>query len=115
MALLDVQNLSVDYLAEDSTALHAVENVSFGLEQGYSLGLVGESGCGKTTVMLSLLRLLPEEGRITGGRMLFDGRDLFQYSEAQLRQGRWCEERARSSSSRTTRAMRSWPEPSVPF
>jgi len=89
MALLDVQNLSIDYLADDGTTLHAVESVSFSLEEGRSLGLVGESGCGKTTVMLGLLRLLPAEGRIVRGRMLFDGRDLLQYNESQMRQTRW--------------------------
>jgi len=89
MALLDVRNLSIDYLADDGTALHAVENVSFSLEEGHSLGLVGESGCGKTTVMLGLLRLLPAEGRIVRGRVLFDGQDLLEYSESQMRQTRW--------------------------
>ena len=67
MAILEVRNLSVDYLTDDpsasagrrDTALRAVEDVSFSLEKGRSLGLVGESGCGKTTAMLGLLRLLP--------------------------------------------------------
>ncbi len=87
--LLDVQNLSVDYLTGDGTALHAVTDVSFRLAHGRSLGLVGESGCGKTTVMLSLLRLLPAEGRIVEGRVLFDGQDLLQHSEAHMRRVRW--------------------------
>ncbi len=89
MALLEVDDLAVDYLADDGTPLHAVEGVSFRLDEGRSLGLVGESGCGKTTVMLSLLRLLPEEGRIVAGRVLFDGRDLLRCSEAQMRRVRW--------------------------
>ena len=84
MALLDVHNLSVDYLAGDGTALHAVEGVGFSLQQGRSLGLVGESGCGKTTVMLSLLRLLPAEGRIVQGRIP-DLPDRFrQYGQIRL-------------------------------
>jgi peptide/nickel transport system ATP-binding protein len=91
MALLDVRNLSVDYLTDDGTPLHAVENVSFHLEQGTSLGLVGESGCGKTTVMMSLLRLLPQEGRIVNGQVIFDGKDLLQLSEAEMRRVRWRE------------------------
>ena len=91
MAILDVRNLSVDYLTDDGTALHAVDGVSFHLEQGCSLGLVGESGCGKTTVMMGLLRLLPQEGRIVRGQVLFDGHDLLQYSEAEIRQVRWRE------------------------
>jgi peptide/nickel transport system ATP-binding protein len=89
MALLDVRDLSVDYLAADGTALHAVADVGFRLEQGRSVGLVGESGCGKTTIMLALLRLLPEEGRIVSGEVLFDGRDLLQYDEAEMRRVRW--------------------------
>ena len=89
MALLDVRNLSVDYLTEEGTALHAVDSVSFSLKQGRSLGLVGESGCGKTTVMMSLLRLLPQEGRIVSGQVLFDGQDLLQLSEPEMRHVRW--------------------------
>jgi len=89
MTLLDVRDLSVDYLTGADTALRAVEGVSFRLEQGSSLGLVGESGCGKTTAMMSLLRLLPEEGRIVHGQVLFDGQDLLQYSEGQMREVRW--------------------------
>jgi peptide/nickel transport system ATP-binding protein len=89
MTLLDVRHLSVDYLTGAGTALHAVEDVGFRLEQGRSLGLVGESGCGKTTAMMSLLRLLPEEGRIVGGQVFLDGQDLLQHSEAQMRQVRW--------------------------
>jgi len=91
MPILEVRNLSVDYLAEGGSALHAVEGIGFSLEQGRSLGLVGESGCGKTTVMMSLLRLLPEEGRIVNGQVLLDGRDLLQISEAEMRQVRWRE------------------------
>ena len=89
MALLDVEGLSIDYLTDDGRALRAVENVAFSLEQGRSLGLVGESGCGKTTVMMGLLRLLPAEGRIVGGRILFDGADLVQLTEAEMRRVRW--------------------------
>ncbi len=89
MALLEVKDLSIDYLTETNAALHAVEGVSFHLEGGRSLGIVGESGCGKTTVMLGLLRLLPEEGRITRGRILFDGQDLLQLTEAEMRRVRW--------------------------
>ncbi|MFZ5915435.1 MAG: ABC transporter ATP-binding protein [Chloroflexota bacterium] len=97
-ALLDVRNLSVDYLIDgpsagprrDRVALHAVEGVSFRLEQGRSLALVGESGCGKTTVMMALMRLLPEEGRIVSGQVLLEGRDLLDHSEAEMRRVRWC-------------------------
>ncbi|MFN2195613.1 MAG: ABC transporter ATP-binding protein, partial [Anaerolineales bacterium] len=95
MSVLEVRDLSVQYIVEDSSAkaeqvaLQAVEGVSFNLEQGRSLGLVGESGCGKTTIMLSLLRLLPEAGRIVGGQILFDDRDLLQVSEREMQAVRW--------------------------
>ena len=91
MAILEVLDLSIDYLTDEGVALHAVEGVSFNIEQGRSLGLVGESGCGKSTVMLSLLRILPEAGRIVQGQVLFDGRDLLLLSENELRRVRWRE------------------------
>ncbi len=89
MAVLDVRDLSVQYLSEEGKTLLAVENVGFKLEQGRSLGLVGESGCGKTTVMLSLLRLLPEAGRISSGQVLFEGKDLLRIPENEMRSYRW--------------------------
>jgi peptide/nickel transport system ATP-binding protein len=89
MTILEVKNLSVSYLAEDKTALSAVEDVNFRLEAGGSLGIVGESGCGKTTIILALLRLLPEVGRIVEGQILFENKDLFQLSEAQMCTVRW--------------------------
>jgi peptide/nickel transport system ATP-binding protein len=128
MAILDVRNLSVDYLTDDpsassgqapsagrrgelvepsgrrGTALRAVEGVSFGLEQGRSLGMVGESGCGKTTAMLGVLRLLPAEGRIVSGEVWYRPIqnahsprlggvprevDLLRLSEREMRKYRW--------------------------
>jgi oligopeptide/dipeptide ABC transporter ATP-binding protein len=89
MAILEVRNLSIDYIADDGAAMHAVEDVSFQVHKGRSLALVGESGCGKTTTMLSLLRLLPAEGRIVGGQILLNGVDLLQLSEADMRSYRW--------------------------
>jgi oligopeptide/dipeptide ABC transporter ATP-binding protein len=89
MAILEVWNLSVNYLTDEGTALCAVEDVSFSLEQGRSLGLVGESGCGKTTAMLGILRLLPAEGRIVSGEVVYDGVDLLHLSEAEMREYRW--------------------------
>ncbi len=89
MTILEVRNLSVNYLKDDGTPLSAVENLSFRLEQGRSLGLVGESGCGKTTVMLSLMRLLPEAGRIVQGQVYYQNRDLIQLSESEMNHVRW--------------------------
>ncbi len=89
MTILEIRDISVDYLSDDGTPLHAVENLSFTLEPGRSLGLVGESGCGKTTAMLALLRLLPAEARITSGEILYDGVDLLSFSEREMQKYRW--------------------------
>jgi peptide/nickel transport system permease protein len=87
--VLDVQHLSIDYITEGKPPAHAVENVSFNLKEGELIGLVGESGCGKTTLMLALLRLLPSAGQIVGGRVIFDGKDLTSLSEEGMNQVRW--------------------------
>jgi peptide/nickel transport system ATP-binding protein len=89
MAILEVRNLSINYLTDEGTALNAVEDLSFSLSQGGSLGLVGESGCGKTTAMLGLLRLLPAEGRIVSGEVRYEGMDLLHLSEPEMREYRW--------------------------
>ncbi len=97
MAVLEVRNLSVNYLTDlpsagsgrRGAALRAVEDVSFSLEQGRSLGLVGESGCGKTTAVLGVLRLLPAEGRIVSGEVRYEGVDLLRLSEREMRKYRW--------------------------
>ena len=89
MSTLEVRDLSINYMTDEGVALNAVEGLTFSLEQGRSLGLVGESGCGKTTVMLSLMRLLPEAGRIVSGQILFDGRDLLGISERDMQSVRW--------------------------
>jgi peptide/nickel transport system ATP-binding protein len=87
--LLDVRGVSVEFVAKGQPPARAVDCVSFRLRQGEMLGLVGESGCGKTTLMLALLRLLPEAGRIVSGQIEFQGRDLLALSEQQMGQVRW--------------------------
>jgi peptide/nickel transport system ATP-binding protein len=87
--LLDVRQLSVDYVSPEQPPAHAVEDVSFVLRPGEILGLVGESGCGKTTLMLSLMRLLPAAGRIVEGQVNFAGRDLLSLSEKEMADMRW--------------------------
>jgi oligopeptide/dipeptide ABC transporter ATP-binding protein len=87
--ILDVQNLSVDYVNEDNPPARAVENVSFQLHKGEMMGLVGESGCGKTTLMMAVNRLLPSAGQIVGGKVLFHGMDLASATEEQLADVRW--------------------------
>jgi peptide/nickel transport system permease protein len=89
--LLDVRGLSVDFLSRegDFPPARAVSDVSFTLREGEMLGLVGESGCGKTTLMLSLMRLLPPNGRIVSGNIDFLKRDLLALSEQEMNDVRW--------------------------
>lgn len=68
----------------------AVDGVSFKVEKGKALGLAGESGCGKTTVALSILKILPPGGQIVRGKILFDGLDIVKMEETELREKiRW--------------------------
>jgi peptide/nickel transport system ATP-binding protein len=89
--LLDVKNISIDYYPDKKTRLEAVQDVSFSLHAGEKLGIVGESGCGKTTLILSLLRLLPIAGRITQGNILYHDRDLLSLPEHEFNDIRWKE------------------------
>jgi peptide/nickel transport system ATP-binding protein len=86
--LLEVRHLSTHF-ETDEGIFKAVEDLSFELRTGESLGLVGESGCGKTTAMLSLLRLLPAAGRIVSGEIRLEGQDLLDLDESQMRSVRW--------------------------
>jgi peptide/nickel transport system permease protein len=87
--ILDVQDVSINYISEGHPPARAVENVSFQLHEGELMGLVGESGCGKTTLMLALLRLLPAAGQIVNGGAFFAGKDLTAVSEQELQELRW--------------------------
>lgn len=94
-ALLEVHDLRIEYRTPLGT-LHAVRGVTFSLGAHESLALIGESGCGKTTLGLALLGLLPKGARIVSGRILYhypDGRtvDLVQLSRVELRHFRWRE------------------------
>jgi peptide/nickel transport system ATP-binding protein/oligopeptide transport system ATP-binding protein len=84
--LLRVEDLRVEYRGA-ARAVRAVDGVSFALRRGETYALVGESGCGKTATALALLRLV-EPGRITGGRIVFEERDLVQASEREMRRVR---------------------------
>lgn len=88
--LLDVCNLKTYYHTLRGP-VKAVDNVSFRVRKGEALGLAGESGCGKTTVALSILKILPPAGRIVGGEMLFKGKDLVKLREEQIQKVRWKE------------------------
>jgi peptide/nickel transport system ATP-binding protein len=80
MSILDVRDLKM-YYSTLKGDVKAVDGVNLEVERGESLGLVGESGCGKTTFALSILRLLPWNGRFVGGEILFDGSDILGVEE----------------------------------
>ncbi len=82
--LLEVKNLHTQFKTERGI-VHAVNGVSFSVEKGTILGIVGESGCGKSVASLSILRLIAEPpGKITEGSILFEGRDLLRLSEQEI-------------------------------
>ncbi|MFQ5700835.1 MAG: ABC transporter ATP-binding protein [Acidobacteriota bacterium] len=82
--LLDVRGLRA-YFFTPSGVVKAVDDVSFRIAAGEVLGLVGESGCGKSITSLSLMRLVPAPGRIVGGEILFEGKDLLTLPESGMR------------------------------
>ena len=86
--LLSVSDLSIDYRA-DGEWRPAVSEVALTVERGRILGIVGESGCGKSTLARGLIRLLPENGRITRGSVVLDGVDLLTLGDSDLRKYRW--------------------------
>ena len=86
--ILEVKDLKTRFYTQDGT-VHAVNGVSFSLDEGEVLGIVGESGCGKSVSMLSLLRLIPvPPGKVTDGEVLFEGRDLLKMTDDEIRQVR---------------------------
>ncbi|WEK60375.1 MAG: ABC transporter ATP-binding protein [Candidatus Microbacterium colombiense] len=86
--LLEVDSLSVEYASPGATPVRAVEDVSFTLRRGEFVGLVGESGSGKSTLGFALTRLQKPPARISGGRILFDGRDIRELDAEELRRQR---------------------------
>ncbi|MBC8246581.1 MAG: ABC transporter ATP-binding protein [Deltaproteobacteria bacterium] len=88
MALLEVDNLGIRYRTAKGP-LKALDGVSFSLEEGRSLGFVGESGCGKTTLGMALMGLLPPNGSVSSGRILFNGENLLEKTDEEMRQIRW--------------------------
>lgn len=90
--LLSVKDLSIHYITKDMGVCKAVNNVSFELKKGETLGLVGETGAGKTTIALGILRLIPNPpGKLVGGTIEFKGTDLYKISEKQMRKIRGSE------------------------
>ena len=83
--LLDIRGLRTQFFTDDGLA-RAVDGVSYSLEKGETVGVVGESGCGKSVTALSVLRLIPDPpGKIVEGEILFEGTDLLQLSAADMR------------------------------
>jgi len=86
--VLNVDDLTMHYTTRVGE-VSAVDNVSFSLKRGESMGLVGESGCGKTSIATSLLRLLPDNAVIKGGHIYLNSTDLVGLSEEEMRKVRW--------------------------
>src|ERR671926_495851 len=84
MHLLEVTNLKTQF-ATRAGLVRAVDDVSFHIDRGELLGLVGESGCGKSMTALSIMRLIAPPGKIVAGEILFDGNDLLKLSDAEMR------------------------------
>lgn len=86
--LLEVKGLKTQFFTQDGV-VHAVNGISYHVDEGETLGIVGESGCGKSVGVLSLLRLIPQPpGKIVGGEARFDSKDLLKLSESEIRQVR---------------------------
>ncbi|MEM6529040.1 MAG: ATP-binding cassette domain-containing protein, partial [Chloroflexota bacterium] len=90
MALLEIKDLQVAYHTRRGT-VHAVDGVSLDMQESQHLGLIGESGCGKTTLMRALIGVLPRNGEVAGGEIYFKGRNLLELSDYDMRELRWNE------------------------
>jgi oligopeptide/dipeptide ABC transporter ATP-binding protein len=88
LILLRIDDLKIDY-ATQKGLIHAVDGVTLDLREGESLGLVGESGCGKTTIAKSILRILPGNARIAGGHVYLRDSDILSMDRRQLQEMRW--------------------------
>src|SRR5574340_1375930 len=83
--LLNVQGLETQFHTREGD-VHAVNGVSFTLKEGETLGIVGESGCGKSVTVMSMLRLIPTPpGKISGGKAMFQGKDLLAMTNDEIR------------------------------
>lgn len=86
--IMEIKNLSISYTTKQGK-VKAAENVSFKIHCGEFVGLSGESGCGKTTTALALMHLLPKEGIIESGEILFRGRDILEYTKNEVLEYLW--------------------------
>src|SRR5260370_7533120 len=82
--LLQVRDLAVAYCSDDRRPIAAADDVNFDISAGEAVGLLGESGCGKTTLGLTLLGLLPRTGRATRGSVIFKGTNVLALGERAL-------------------------------
>ena len=88
--LISIRNLCVDYITAAGD-VRACNNVSFDIAPGEVFGLAGESGCGKSTVAFSLMRLHKPPAFITGGEVIFNGENILNYSDERMQAFRWSE------------------------
>jgi len=88
VALLEVRDLTVEFQRKGEKSFTAVDRVSFDVEPGQTVGLVGESGCGKSVTSLAIMGLLPKRGAKVSGSVMFEGEDLLSLSDKQLRDKR---------------------------
>lgn len=86
--LLRIEDLKVEYLSGRGS-VRAVDGISFTIHRGEVIGLAGESGCGKSTVAQAIMRILQPPAIITGGQVIFEGRDVLGMSDGELRKFRW--------------------------
>ncbi|MCW4466339.1 ABC transporter ATP-binding protein [Glutamicibacter sp. MNS18] len=86
--VLEIQDLTVEYVS-DERAVTGADRVSFTIHPGEIFGLAGESGCGKSTIANSIMRLLKAPAQITNGKILFDGADVLSMNDSSLRSWRW--------------------------
>src|SRR5260221_11590536 len=86
--ILTVEDLQVFYWTR-SGPIRAVDGVNFTIKRNERFGFIGESGCGKTTTMMAVLRLIKPPGKIENGRIVLDGRNILEMGKEELRQTRW--------------------------
>ncbi|GGR53104.1 peptide/nickel transport system ATP-binding protein [Nocardioides luteus] len=86
--LLSVRDLKVTFTRQGAEPFHAVDGVSFDVRPGQTVGLVGESGCGKSVTSLAIMGLLPRRGNSVSGQVMFEGTDLLGLSDKQMRERR---------------------------
>ena len=86
--LLEVKGLETKFFTQDGV-VNAVNGISYYLDEGETLAIVGESGCGKSVSVMSLIKLIPQPpGKIVGGEVWFDGKDLLKMDDEEIRQVR---------------------------